>query len=195
MRLVVTAILITVIVALSGCGHVSGNYPVPKKRPPQLPEQYEVQGESKPVVWERPGEVRVFALGWRNVAQTVPMLRNAVNAGQQQAEPALKFFEPLAENDKVVYSVAAFVHKSATMQIPLGRIEISFADGESVTDQGAFFVEQNKGQIRFRDSRNKTLKVESKYATEPGKPVVVSFIVDAEHLDKNVTAVRYVRGR
>lgn len=196
MRLVVTGILITVLLALSGCGHVSGNYPVPKKRPPQLPETYEIQGEQKHVVWERPGEVRIFALDWRNIKETIPMLRAAVNAGQRQAEPYLRFIEPLAEKDMALYSVAAFIHKDASLQVPLGRMEISFTDGTSAIDHGSFFIEQKKkDQIRFRDSRNKTLKVESKYAVEPGKPVVVSFILPEEHYGKSVSAVRYVRDR
>jgi hypothetical protein len=193
MRLVVTGILISVLLVLSGCGHVAGNYPVPKKRPPQLPETYEIQGESKPVVWERPGEVRIFALDWRNLKESIPMLRAAVNAGQRQAEPYLRFIEPLAEKNLVLYSVAAFLHKDASLQIPPGRIEISFADGTSATDQGTFFIERKNDQVRFRDSRNKVLKVESKYASEPGKPVVLSFILPEEDLGKKVTSVRYAR--
>ena len=166
------------------------------QRPPQLPETYENNdGESLPVVWERPGEVRIFAFAWRDVGEMVPMMRAGANAGQRQAETALKFFEPLADNDKVIYSVAVFLTKEATMQIPLGRIDLSFSDGTSARDQGAFFVERSKNQIRFRDSRNSDLKVQSKYATQPGQPIMVSFILPAEHLNKSVTGLRYVRDR
>ncbi len=195
MRLVVTAVLITVIVALAGCAHVEGNYPEPKKRPPQLPETYEANGESQPVVWERPGEVRIFNLGWRNPENDVLQLRGAMAGGMREYEPVLKFLEPLADKDKVLYSVAVFLTKEATLQVPLGRMEISFADGTKVADQGAFVMELKKKQYRFRDSRNKTLKVQLKYASEPGKPVGLSFILDAEHMDKSVTRVGYSRDR
>ncbi|MCP4572541.1 MAG: hypothetical protein GY838_09350 [bacterium] len=194
MRLVVSALLIIVIVALSGCGHVSGNYPVPKKRPPQLPEQYENRaGEALPVVWERPGEVRVFGFGWRDPSANLDQLRQAINAGQRQFEPHLRMMEPIADDGYVLYTVAVFVTKEATLEVPLGRVEVFFSDGSTATDLGAFFAEQSRNQVRYRDSRNKKLNVQSKYATAPGTPIMLAFILPAEHLEKPVSRLNYVR--
>ncbi len=192
-RLVFTGALIALLVAASGCGHVAGNYPVPKKRPPALPDTYEIRGETVPVVWERAGKMRAFAMGWLDPQQIVPRLEKAIAGGYREGEKELRILKPLADKNKVLFNAAFFLTKDGEVPMRKGQLEITFSDGSKVRDGGAMFREFKKSQMKVHDSRNKTIKLRHKYSTERGKPVVLSIILPADYLNKDVTRVGYAR--
>ncbi|RKZ16403.1 hypothetical protein DRQ50_06150 [bacterium] len=188
MRLVKSAVLLIVLLGLAACSYVEGNYPEPKTKPPELPQEWKNSENESIMIWERVPEWRGFFSLWIDTDEALPMVEMGAAAGDRRAVALLDEIKQVNEDNLAIFNVALFLSKDAELRVTKGRLTIQFSDGTSTQDEGLSFLEMHKKGPRLHTTLSSAQTIKGKYA-EKGKPLFIRIYVPKSYAGKTVRTI------
>jgi hypothetical protein len=190
MRIVIAAVLASLLLALSGCGHVAGNYPPVKvKVPKELPREYKARDTVLPMVWSDPGRVHGFGNTVRMASEVAGQLEMAAKMGNAAAARDAKILARMAEDNLAFAVMILFVDKTVEFRVDEGDLQVAFSDGSTANDAGVLLYKPGTMQDDPNLSLNSALKIRGKDDPKvQGRWAFVFF--PAEHAQKTVASIK-----
>lgn len=185
--------LLVLFLALTGCAHVAGNYPDSKKPKSALPDEFtSPQGKETDLAWVVPGKVHGFVNFWRDCSVRADFFRKiAAQSNLEVHREGARQFEALSEAGIAEITLFVFFARDVEVSIKKGDFEVTFDDGTVVRDVGVLRSEPRDVEKPYRSTREGPTKLSSEPVGDPKQPLGMAIFVPAEHLDKQVTGVRY----
>lgn len=183
-----------ILLALTGCSHVAGNYPVRSKPKAALPEEFKTpQGMETTLVWEEAGRVHGFLSLWRDTSERAATFKRlAASSGLEAHKKGAQMYADLSEKGIAEAALWVFFAKDAEYRCSTGDFEVQFDDGTFVRDQGVLYVETRDMEKPYRYTRDGGL-ILSREPVGKGEPLRVLLFLPAENLGKKITKVAYMR--
>ncbi len=183
-------ILVLLVVWLSGCGHVAGNYPQANVSSRALPTEFTTPRDEKArLVWQEPDRVHGFVSLWRDCAVHADIFRDL--AGQSRLpvhRDAVKMYDDLSREGLGEAVIWAFFARGVELPCRTGSFEVEFADGTRVRDEGVLYVEKKDMHKPYRWTREGHLKLSARLVGQ-GKPLPMILFLPKENLGKQIVAV------
>ncbi len=177
---------------LAGCGHVDANYPVKSQPKSSLPSEFKTpDGGTTLLVWNDPGRVHGFLSKWRDTSVRADIFRGLLaNSRLPVHRDAAKMYDDLSAAGIAEASIWAFFAKGVKLPCRTGDIEVEFADGTKVRDEGVLYVEIRDAHTPYRYSRESRITL-SRDIVAKGEPVRIIVFLPKEHLNQRIIGVTY----
>ena len=181
---------------ITGCGHVSANYPKETLSQSALPREFRTPEDTKTVlVWNEPDRVHGFLGKWRDTSERAAELwSQAANSGLPVHKEAAKMYDDLSADGLAEASLWTFFAKGVKLPCGTGDFEVKFADGTKVLDEGVLYVEVMDPHNPYRFSRDDRL-VLSRDIVGTDNPLRMILFLPKEYLDQRIIGVSYLGKR
>jgi hypothetical protein len=177
---------------MAGCGHVDANYPVQSHPKSSLPTEFKTPDGGKTfLIWNEPGRVHGFLSKWRDTSVRADIFRGLLaNSRLPVHRDAAKMYDDLSAAGIAEASIWAFFAKGVKLPCRTGDIEVEFADGTRVRDEGVLYVEIRDSHTPYRYSRESRITL-SRDIVAKGEPVRIIVFLPKEYLNQRIIGVTY----
>ena len=188
----VACIACCLFVSLIGCGHVDANYPVQSRPKSSLPDEFNTpDGGETLLVWNDPGHVHGFLAKWRDTSERAKVFRSlAANSRLPVHRDAAKMYQDLSDAGIAEASIWAFFAKGVKLPCRTGDIEVEFADGTKIRDEGILYVEIRDAHNPIRYTKDSRITL-SRDIVAKGEPVHIIVFLPKEYLNQRIIKVSY----
>lgn len=188
-RIILTLSLISLI-AVAGCGHVAGNYPVQARKQPSLPAEFKSpMGHDTTLIWVEESRIHGFLSFWRDTKEHADTFRRiAAQSGLEVHRQAIKMYDKLSADGIAEMTCFVFFARDVSVTCTTGDFEITFGDGTVVRDVGILRYEPRDVNKPYRYTKDGAVELSSEPVGDK-EPLPVIIFVPAEHLGKTVEAV------
>ena len=192
----VLPVLFLLLVWLSGCGHVAGNYPQARITSRALPTEFTTPRDQQArLVWQDPDRVHGFVSWWRDCGRHADIFRDL--AGQSRLpvhRDAVKMYDDLSAEGLGEAMVWAFFARGVELPCRTGSFEVEFDDGTRVRDEGVLYVEKKDMHRPYRWTRQGPLKLSAKLVGK-GEPLPMILFLPKKQLGRKIVKVEYLAGQ
>jgi len=185
---------ILVIVILTGCGRVAGNYPDSRVQVSALPDEFKSpRGHDTVLRWNAPGKVHGFLSMFRDTGERAEAFR--MLAGQSNLDvhrEGAVMFQKMSDEGIAEIVMFVFFARDVAVTCKTGDFEIAFTDGSTVGDLGVLRYEPRDTTKPYRITKEGPVKLSGEPVGKE-KPLPVSIFVSAENLGKVVESIRFTK--
>ncbi len=190
MKILLTILLL---VFATGCD-VAGNYPInthASVRAAELPNSWESRGRDCPLLWEKTGHSKMFFVQWDDPKIALKGTEAAARKGSMVAQKNAKELELLVKKNLILIRVALFYVSKEEILLRKAELEISFADGTVINDQGVLFWEKERNDAKKYDSRFETLHINRKWR-KAREPLLLRILIPRQYLGREILSIDFV---
>jgi len=178
---------------ITGCGHVSYNFPVHTQSKSVLPEEFKAaNGQNTTLVWFEKGRVHGFLSKWRDTSDRARSFwdRVATSGAPVIVETAITF-DKLAEQGLAEATIMVFLAKDIVLPCNTGIFEVEFDDGTQVRDNGVLYVERRDAHDPYHFSENGKLFLKREIGGKEN-PIQMILLLPNKFLNRQIVKVTYL---
>jgi len=175
----------------TGCTKVAANYPPQSAPTPYIPEEYtKYKGESSPIVWDEPDELRAFLVLTQDFHDRAEAFsRLAEQSGSSVHRREAKEFADLAGEGLAMAYLTFYFAKDVKQTVETGDLELTFTDGTQCLDSGTVAANPGSMSQRFHSTRDGQITLSGK-KLDRGEELIVWVLYDKANLRKKIQSIR-----